>query len=82
MPVPSPPGLLQKGAFMDVTACHRLSYGLYIVTSLRKGERNGQIVNTVFQVTSEPVRIVASICKDNLTHEYIEESAQWFLCCN
>lgn len=60
--------------FMNVKACFTLSYGLYIVTSFRGGERNGQIVNTVFQVTSDPLKIVASICKDNLTHAHISES--------
>jgi flavin reductase (DIM6/NTAB) family NADH-FMN oxidoreductase RutF/rubredoxin len=35
---------------------------------------NGQIANTVFQVTAEPPRIAVSISKDNLTHEYIKRS--------
>ena len=51
-----------------------LSYGLYIVTS-RDGDRvNGQIVNTVIQVTSDPPRVAVIINKDNLTHEYISKS--------
>ena len=41
----------------------------------RKGERlNGQIANTVFQITSEPPTVAVSINKQNLTHEYISES--------
>jgi ferric-chelate reductase [NAD(P)H] len=48
-----------------------LSYGLYIVTSLNESRRNGQIVNTVIQVTSEPPRVAVIINKKNLTHEYI-----------
>ncbi len=35
---------------------------------------NGQIVNTVFQVTSTPPRIAVSVNKKNLTHEYIVNS--------
>ena len=51
-----------------------LSYGLYIVTS-RDGERlNGQIVNTVIQVTSDPPRVAVIINKENLTHKYISKS--------
>ena len=51
-----------------------LSYGLYIVTS-RDGDRfNGQIVNTVIQVTSDPPRVAVIINKKNLTHEYISKS--------
>jgi flavin reductase (DIM6/NTAB) family NADH-FMN oxidoreductase RutF/rubredoxin len=53
---------------------HKLSYGLYVVTS-RKGDKlNGQIANTVFQITSEPPTIGISINRKNLTWEYIKDS--------
>ncbi len=59
---------------MNPKALHKLSYGLYVVSS-RKGDRlNGQIANTVFQVTSEPPTIAVSINKNNLTHEFITKS--------
>ena len=59
---------------MNVKALYKLSYGLYVVSS-RKGDRiNGQIANTVFQITSEPPTIAVSINKNNLTHEFIKES--------
>jgi len=59
---------------MNVKALYKLSYGLYVVSS-RKGDRiNGQIANTVFQITSEPPAIAVSINKNNLTHEFIRES--------
>ena len=59
---------------MNVKALYKLGYGLYIVSS-RKGDRlNGQIANTVFQITSEPPTIAVSINKNNLTHEFITES--------
>jgi len=59
---------------VNVKALHKLGYGLYIVCS-RKGKRfNGQVANTVFQVTSEPPAIAVSINKSNLTHEFIRES--------
>jgi flavin reductase (DIM6/NTAB) family NADH-FMN oxidoreductase RutF len=52
----------------------QLSYGLYVVTS-RVGDRlNGQVVNTVLQVTSEPPRVAVIINKTNLTHEFITAS--------
>ena len=38
-----------------------LSYGLYIVTSRDKEKLNGQIVNTVIQVTSDPPRVAVII---------------------
>jgi len=59
---------------MNVKALYKLSYGLYVVCS-RKGKRvNGQIANTVFQITSEPPTIAVSINKQNLTHEFIMKS--------
>ena len=59
---------------MNPKALYKLGYGLYVVTS-RKGERlNGQIANTVFQITSEPPTVAVSINKKNLTWEYIKES--------
>ena len=59
---------------MNPQALHKLGSGLYIVCS-RKGDHfNGQVVNTVIQVTSEPPAIAVVINKSNLTHEYISAS--------
>ena len=59
---------------MNLKALHKLGYGMYVIGS-RKGARlNGQIANTVFQITSEPPTIAVSINKNNLTHEFIKES--------
>ena len=59
---------------MNLKALHSCSYGLYVISS-RKGDRlNGQIANTVVQVTSEPPTISVCINKQNLTHEFITES--------
>ena len=59
---------------MNLKALHKISYGLYIVSSKRGEKFNGQIANTVFQVTAEPPTIAVSINKQNLTHEFIQES--------
>ncbi|MFC1920247.1 rubredoxin [Chloroflexota bacterium] len=59
---------------MNLHALHKLSYGLYIICSRKDDKLNGQIANTVFQVTSEPPTIGVSINRSNLTHEYIEKS--------
>ena len=59
---------------LDLRVFRDLSYGLYIVTS-KDGEKiNGQIVNTVIQVTSDPPRVAVIINKKNLTHEFIIRS--------
>ncbi len=57
---------------MNLNTLHKVSYGIYIVSSKMDGKFNGQIVNTVFQITSEPPTIAVSINKQNLTHQYIE----------
>jgi ferric-chelate reductase [NAD(P)H] len=59
---------------MNIKALFKLGYGIYVVTSKTSGRINGQIANTVFQVTSEPPTIAVSINKHNLTHEFIKES--------
>jgi flavin reductase (DIM6/NTAB) family NADH-FMN oxidoreductase RutF/rubredoxin len=59
---------------MNIRAIQQLCYGMYVISS-RKGDRfNGQIANTVFQITSEPPTVAVSINKQNLTHGFIEES--------
>jgi len=59
---------------MDIHTLFKLSYGMYIVSSKKEGTFNGQIANTVFQVTAEPPTIAVSINKKNLTHQFIQES--------
>lgn len=59
---------------INVGAFTKIGCGMYVVCA-RKGERfNGQIANTVFQLTSQPATIAVSINKTNLTGEYIRES--------
>ena len=59
---------------MDLNVLHNLSYGMYIVSTNKDNLLNGQIANTVFQITSEPQTIAISINKQNLTHEFLEAS--------
>lgn len=55
-------------------ACWKVSYGLFIVSSEKDGCTNGQICNTLFQITSDPPRLAIGINHKNLTHEFIEAS--------
>lgn len=59
---------------MDHHILHNLSYGMYIVSSRNGNKYNAQTANSVFQVTSQPATIAASINKQNLTHQYITAS--------
>lgn len=59
---------------MNPKALYKISYGLYVVTSGKIDRCNGQIANTVFQTTSDPITIAVCINKQNFTHELIRES--------
>jgi len=57
---------------LDKKALRNISYGLYVVTSGKESKCNGQIANTVFQVTSQPETVAVSINKSNFTHSFIK----------
>jgi len=59
---------------MDKKALYKISYGMYVVSSKKEAKLNGQIANAVLQVTAEPAQISACINKENLTHQFIQES--------
>lgn len=59
---------------IDTKALHKLNYGLYVVGSVKEDRVNGQIANTVFQISSNPVTVAISINKKNLTNEFIKAS--------
>ena len=59
---------------MNMQALWKLSYGVYIIGSIRGDKLNAQIANTLFQVTSEPPVVAVSINKSNFTHDFIRES--------
>ena len=63
---------------MDLNALRKVNYGVYIVSSVKNdGSINGQIANTVFQVTSEPAQMAVCINTGNYTHEFISESGKF-----
>jgi len=59
---------------LDLKGLYKISYGVYVVTSGKEGRCNGQIANTVVQVSSQPAMVAVSINKQNFTHELIKES--------
>jgi ferric-chelate reductase [NAD(P)H] len=59
---------------MDLNTLFKVTYGMYIVSS-KKGDRiNAQLSNTVVQISPNPATMLISVSKNNLTHEFIEES--------
>lgn len=59
---------------MELNALHKIGYGMYIIGSHKGNRLNGQIANTLFQITSEPPTVAVSINKTNLTNEFIRAS--------
>jgi flavin reductase (DIM6/NTAB) family NADH-FMN oxidoreductase RutF/rubredoxin len=59
---------------MNPKTLQKISYGMYVISSKKGEDFNGQIANTVFQITSDPPSIAVSICKKNFTHEFLHES--------
>lgn len=53
---------------------YKISYGMYVISSKKGNKFNGQIANTVMQVTADPPQVLVCINKENLTHQYIQES--------
>ena len=59
---------------MDNNAFFNIGYGLYVLTTRHHDIDNGCIVNTVMQVTSNPLQIAVAVNKGNYTHELIQNS--------
>lgn len=49
----------------------KLSYGMYVVSSVKDGRFNGQLATTAMQVTSQPQSVIVVINKETLTHDFI-----------
>ncbi|MDV0446313.1 High molecular weight rubredoxin [Methanosarcinaceae archaeon Ag5] len=56
---------------MDKSVFRTLTYGMYVLATRNGDNYSGCIVNTVFQLTSEPPIIGVSVSKDNYTHDLI-----------
>ena len=60
---------------MDPKAMFNISYGLYIIATKDDAGHNAAcVVNTVLQVTENPLRIVVAVNKNNDTHDTIVRS--------
>lgn len=59
---------------MNQASLHKLSCGLYLVSSQFEGQSSGCIANTLQQVTSSPVQLSITLNKNNYTEQLIEKS--------
>jgi flavin reductase (DIM6/NTAB) family NADH-FMN oxidoreductase RutF len=59
---------------LDLDALFKINCGMYIVCSKKGNKFDGCIANAVFQVIPEPIMIAASVNKQCLTCDYINDS--------
>ena len=55
-------------------AVFALSYGLFVLSAKNETKDNGCIINTVQQVTQNPLKISITVTKSNYTHDMIMET--------
>lgn len=60
-------------ANINNSALYNIGYGLYVVSVNDGNKDSGCIVNTVIQVTSNPLQIAVTVNKENYTHDVIAE---------
>ncbi len=61
---------------MDSSVLFNIGYGLYVVTA--KDEKdNACIINTVMQITSDPLQIAIAVNKKNLTQQMISKTRKF-----
>ena len=62
---------------MNTSALFKIGYGLYILTAREGKKDNGCIVNSIMQVTSEPLQIAVCVNKSNYTCEMIQRTRKF-----
>lgn len=62
---------------MDEKTMQKLSYGLFVLTTVVGDKDNGCIVNTVTQITATPNRISVAVNKSNYTAEMMLQSKKF-----
>ena len=61
---------------MDKKAMYKLSYGLFVCTAVSGNKKNGCIINTAIQVSSDPNFISIAVNKANYTHDMVKETGR------
>lgn len=59
---------------VDYASMYKVNCGLFLAATTWEGRKNGCVINTVLQVTYEPLKCIAVIEKKNLTHDMVMQS--------
>lgn len=63
--------IMNKGAF------HKLSYGVYVISTWDNGRPTGCTANSAMQITSDPATVAISINHNNYTNRCISETGKF-----
>ena len=66
---------------IENTSLFKIGYGLYVLTTNDGQKQNGCIVNTVVQLTQEPLKVAVAINKQNYTHDTIKATGKMNINC-
>lgn len=66
---------------IDLSTLYKIGYGLYLLTTNDGYKDNGLIINSVCQLTSDPVRIMVTINKANYSFETIMKQKKMIINC-
>lgn len=59
---------------MNTNALQKISYGVYLITTVSNGKQYGCVANSAMQITASPPRIAISLNHDNATHDAVLQS--------
>ena len=59
---------------MNISAFYDMTYGMYILGTVKDGKHTGCTVNTVVQISNEPKLLAVSIHNENYTNSVLRES--------
>ena len=59
---------------MDTNVLFKIGYGLYVLSARCEEKDNACIVNSIMQVTSDPIQLAVCVNKNNYTCEMIQKS--------
>lgn len=62
---------------MDTNIFTKMSYGVYIVSSMDGERPTGCIANSIMQITSSPATVAVSVNHDNYTNGCIEKTGKF-----
>ena len=66
----------EKEVEINPKALFKIGYGLYVVTSNDGNRDNGLIVNTVVQLSDNPLKVAVNVSKLNYSHDIIKKTGK------